>query len=244
MSELREQVPISLPFGEKHNDNNNNNSLQKTVKEHIMCMLMARKPYNKSKVVILEDSRISPNTEKIIQTKIAGTGGLSTASIEPSNASEAGMFVARSLVTGNNQTIPVRIINLNNNRLTLKKRQVIGNCEPILKIAKIEEKVPQQLAKELTNSFKKTWSHLSEEELCKVARFVEEVNDMFLKGKIIARTDLIPHWIDISDAKPIRQPPRRLPFAKQDQAASIVEDMLEEGVIEKSNSPWSSPIGD
>nr|XP_023013314.1 uncharacterized protein LOC111503278 [Leptinotarsa decemlineata] len=185
-------------------------------------------PYDIAKVVILEDSRICPNTEKSIQEEIAGLGGFSTALIEPSNGSKAGIIVARS---------PVNV--------TLKKGLVLGTCEPTVKISRIEEQVPlqraQQPAKELIYSFKKTWSHRSEEELCNATRFVEKENDMFVKSKIIGRTDLVQHRINTSNANPIPQPPRRLPFAKQDEAVSIVEDMLKDGVIEESNSPWSSP---
>jgi hypothetical protein len=43
-------------------------------------------------------------------------------------------------------------------------------------------------------------------------------------------------------AQPILQPLRRLPQAKQADAGEMLEDMQESGVIEESDSPWSSPI--
>jgi hypothetical protein len=45
------------------------------------------------------------------------------------------------------------------------------------------------------------------------------------------------HRIDTGDARPIRQPPRRLPLAKQAEVNGILEDMKERGAIEESNSP-------
>ena len=41
---------------------------------------------------------------------------------------------------------------------------------------------------------------------------------------------------------PIRQPARRIPIGKRDVERQEVEKMLQRGIIEPSNSPWSSPI--
>jgi len=48
--------------------------------------------------------------------------------------------------------------------------------------------------------------------------------------------------IDTGDARPIRQPPRRLPLAKQAEVTALLGDMKGKGVTEESDSPWSSPV--
>jgi len=53
-------------------------------------------------------------------------------------------------------------------------------------------------------------------------------------------TDLIEHRIVTGDAKPVRKPPYRVPFALRKEMDKKVQDMLEKGVIEGS-SPWSAP---
>jgi hypothetical protein len=50
------------------------------------------------------------------------------------------------------------------------------------------------------------------------------------------------HRIDTGDARPIRQPPRRIPLAKQEEVEEMLDDMQRHGVIEESDSPWSSPV--
>ena len=50
------------------------------------------------------------------------------------------------------------------------------------------------------------------------------------------------HHIDTGDSHPLRQPPRRVPFARRAKISSMVKDMLSSGVVEESNSPWASPI--
>jgi len=52
---------------------------------------------------------------------------------------------------------------------------------------------------------------------------------------------VLEHDIDTGDAEPIRQPPRRPPLSAR-QAEDILNEMLQTGVIEPSNSPWSSPV--
>ena len=58
----------------------------------------------------------------------------------------------------------------------------------------------------------------------------------------LGNTDVIQHRIDTGDSPPIRQYPRRLPFAYREEVKSQVNDMLKQGVVQPSHSPWASPI--
>ena len=53
---------------------------------------------------------------------------------------------------------------------------------------------------------------------------------------------ILKHDIDTGDARPICQSPRKPPLAAQDAEDEILNDMLETGVIEPSNSSWASPV--
>ena len=55
-------------------------------------------------------------------------------------------------------------------------------------------------------------------------------------------TDLVEHKIVTGNAKPIRKPPYRVPFALRKEMENQIETMLRKGVIEASSSPWSSPV--
>ena len=61
-------------------------------------------------------------------------------------------------------------------------------------------------------------------------------------SKDFGRTSLVQHRIDVGDSATIRAPFRRVPLAKQAEVDRMVEEMKEQGVIEPSHSPWSSPI--
>ncbi len=56
------------------------------------------------------------------------------------------------------------------------------------------------------------------------------------------RTEILTHNIILKDTTPIRQKPYRVPEKMVDQLRTEIETMLEMGIIEQSNSEWSSPI--
>ena len=67
--------------------------------------------------------------------------------------------------------------------------------------------------------------------------------DTFAKSSTdIGYCDLLQHDIDTYDHAPIKQPPRRPPLAARDAEDRLLDEMLSCGVIEPSQSPWSSPV--
>jgi hypothetical protein len=58
--------------------------------------------------------------------------------------------------------------------------------------------------------------------------FITEFQDVFAtNGGDFGRTDRVYHWIDTGNARPIRQPPRRLPLAKQAEVNDMLDEMQE-----------------
>ena len=58
----------------------------------------------------------------------------------------------------------------------------------------------------------------------------------------VGRTTLVQHYIDVEGARPVRQGPRRLTPDKAEVAALEIAKMEQAGVIERSCSPWASPV--
>ncbi|KAJ8962236.1 hypothetical protein NQ318_018208 [Aromia moschata] len=105
----------------------------------ILKIVMAPKlqDYNKSRrIIVEEDIQIPQGSENIIIAKLDGNG-LSTGIVEASERND-GLLVARSLVQMNNQ-IPVRIANISDKKIILKKNEVLGSCEPVERVVKCEE---------------------------------------------------------------------------------------------------------
>ncbi len=83
----------------------------------------------------------------------------------------------------------------------------------------------------------------SEDEKTKVYNLLCENTDIFSQGpNDLGRTKLVKHKINTGNAKPIKQPPRRLPYSKRTAANQAITDMENQGIIEPSTSPWASPI--
>ncbi|MGB9152808.1 MAG: reverse transcriptase family protein, partial [Alphaproteobacteria bacterium] len=55
-------------------------------------------------------------------------------------------------------------------------------------------------------------------------------------------TPLVQHSIDTGDSRPISSAPHRASAAENDLISSLVDDMLTQGVVQESRSPWSSPV--
>ena len=68
---------------------------------------------------------------------------------------------------------------------------------------------------------------LSSREREQLQNLVLEFADIFaLDQSELSSTDLVTHVIDTGDTVPIKQHPRRIPFALQDQVDQLVKEML------------------
>ena len=65
---------------------------------------------------------------------------------------------------------------------------------------------------------------------------------LHLTPQELGTTNIVTHTIDMDDQPPIQQHPRRTPFALRGQVTTKVQDMLNNHVIQHSNSPWVSLI--
>ncbi|GFX78600.1 retrovirus-related Pol polyprotein from transposon 297 [Trichonephila clavipes] len=74
-------------------------------------------------------------------------------------------------------------------------------------------------------------------------RLFQEFEHVFSRNSSdIGHTTVTQHRIDTADHPPIKQHPRRLPFAKQEEVGTLLREMQENDIIEPSSSPWASPI--
>ena len=85
-------------------------------------------------------------------------------------------------------------------------------------------------------------AHLTSEECRQLQAAMAARKHLFAKGKgDLGRTDIIQHQIHTGDQPAIKQRVRRYPAARLEEERQLVEDMLAIGIIQESNSAWSSP---
>lgn len=85
----------------------------------------------------------------------------------------------------------------------------------------------------------KKLSHLPEDKRDEMKSLIFQFKHLF--PDIPSRTDVVVHDIDVGDTRPIKQHPYRVNPTKAQQMRKEIEYMLENEIIERSSSPWSSP---
>ena len=68
---------------------------------------------------------------------------------------------------------------------------------------------------------------------------VQEFEELF--SKQLGQTNVTKHIIDTVEATPIKVPPRQVPFHDADKVHAQLQDMVVEGIIHPSTSPWCTP---
>ena len=165
-------------------------------------------------------------------------------------AEEHSVFVARALVNPSQGKVPVRLLNCSDHPITLRQSQHVGAAYAINAVHTAEnDELTHDLwddpppHTQLWDALRVDHSALSADELAELQKLLSQYRDVFaLSSQELGRTRLMSHSIDTGTTHPVSLPARRLPWASRETARRIVSDMLDQGVIEESTSPWSAPI--
>jgi hypothetical protein len=199
---------------------------------------------NKSAKQILatQDITIPPMSELVTAGSVSNNNNFSIAITEyPDNGnSKRGLLVAATLVDLSGGTIPVRIANVSDKAKVIRKDEVMATCTPVTAINK-EFNLPAVERSDLTEGLLKD-TDLTDQQKSEAEKFIGEFQDVFARASGVGRTNITQHRIDTGNHPPIKQHPRRLPWAKQEEVGELLKSMLKDDVIEPSSSPWASPI--
>ena len=130
-------------------------------------------------------------------------------------------------------------------KLTLEVSQVLVDEKVSINSVKCEHKGDRddEQLKKMVDSFDWSASQLSDDEFGKVALLLKEYQHLFPADcSKIGKTDMVEHNIDTGTAHPIKQPMRPCPFAVRESVSKMLKEYLDMGVIEPSQSPWSSQM--
>ena len=76
-----------------------------------------------------------------------------------------------------------------------------------------------------------------------VKELLEEYQHMFaLNLKELGRTSLVQHEIKLSNDKHFKERYRRIPPHQYEEVWKHLQEMLAVGAIQKSTSPWATPV--
>lgn len=84
---------------------------------------------------------------------------------------------------------------------------------------------------------------MNEEEKGKLFHVINKFrNIFFVEGEQLSFTNAIKHKINTKDNLPVFTKTYRYPYIHKEEVRRQITDMLNQGIIRPSNSPWSSPI--
>ncbi|XP_065927594.1 uncharacterized protein [Magallana gigas] len=201
------------------------------------------------RVVAADDICIPPRSEMIVEAKVPGqnTFGASDYIFEPEERflEKGRAFVGRTLVKGS-ETVPVWLMNVTDVAQQIYKGTLLA------KMTAADEENPQETAvvnisklrpdlRELLDRCKK---NLSNAQAMQADKFLQRYQHLFASSNFdIGRTSVGKHKINTGPIeKQIKQGARRIPLPLMQEVDKQVNEMLEKGVIEPSNSPWASPV--
>ena len=205
------------------------------------------------RVAVATDCEVPPHAEAVIPGVVRGKASTKCLMIGP----RSGRYVRDSLCVGRTVAktqggqCAVRVLNPSDNVYRLKAGQVIAEGEEVeaLPAGSVKEERKFGDANDLPEHVKQLFEDtVSKGVLDPVTtrglkQLLFKHADLFARDdKDLGRTDLVQHDIDTGDARPIRQPPRRVPLALQPELDKEIAEMLDKGVIEPGQSPWASPL--
>ena len=165
--------------------------------------------------------------------------------LERTMSKKLSICFARALIVPRNQSAPIRIVNLDTVQVTLYKNTKIATVELISDEAICSTSESEQsttdleldillrpLPHDITESQKEQFPALMSHYPCVIAK----------NSNGLGHTQVMQHHIDTNGAVPIRQQARKVPLPHKETAQTLLQDMLDKGIILLSQSPWVSPI--
>ena len=170
------------------------------------------------------------------------------------------LFVANSLDAANNDknVIAVLLANPSPQDILLKRGMCITKACPSPNYREVEYNVEEReeltthnVVANVVNCTRNT--HITSEMIevdADVGSYKEDLikllnqyrENISLPGEAPGRTNVMRHVIRLSTEKPLYTPQYRVPVIHQKPLDDVIDDMLKEGVIRESKSPYNSPI--
>jgi hypothetical protein len=205
------------------------------------CKLFAHQPTLKVRHIVLHENAVVPaRSECISEANIYAD--LTARSCQWASAPLQVMpevFLARSIVDDQPQSVHVRVINVADDDATIEKGTHFGYLEEVAVVSDeaANHDEPQNDMEHLISAFNTVDEIILETDREKLWQLLQGFSKVFSTDEHdLKRATTMQHTIDTGLSNPVRQALRRHPVH---QAAAA---MIEQGIIRSSRSEWSSNL--
>ena len=205
-----------------------------------------------AKVTLQSSFTLPACTECILPCKVPHSYGNQLGMVS-SQGQVSTYCVACTVSQASNRHLPIRVMNLSDCPIELTANQTLAEFIPVSELVSPSPnhsnkftvctvmEGPRELAPEaLTELTTAINPNLSARDRKALLNTLLSFPDVF--DNSLGHTSVALHNIDTGESPPIRQYPRRLPYHHRAEVEKQVNDMLSQGFIQPSISPWSSPI--
>lgn len=162
----------------------------------------------------------------------------------PSQMVKSGVYIANSIIKVQENHVILCVLNSNSADEYLNgssiKLEPISNYN-LCSLSQSDIYLENRLTK-LENEI--DLSELNEEEYESIIKIIHSFNDVFyLPGDKLSCTSVVKHSIPLeSNCIPIHSKQYRLPESSKFEIKRKIPEMLKDGIIKNSSSPWNSPL--
>ena len=182
-----------------------------------------------------------------VASRLDGRDGNRVLVVEP-RETEQGLCIAGALLPPRSHNIPTRVINTSTRSVRLEEGEPLSEVT-VLRQADV---LDQECEATTTSTPDEDWiatlvngthSSVTVKEKIRLGQILRRYSDCFSQSEFdLGRANGVRHRIDTGTNRPVKQPLRRHPFLHTEEIDRQVKGMLEQGVIEPSNSPWASNV--
>ncbi|XP_069106987.1 uncharacterized protein [Argopecten irradians] len=263
IADIKQNGIIGLDFMAAHSVDILLNKNCLTIKgKHVQCFrFQDGTEFTCSRVCISEDVNIPPNSEIIVPGRFVDPICRDTTAIlepTPGFVQSHEVMLAKSVVNPTLGCVPLRFLNTCDTVYKLHKDSIVATIDVVdfcqdlppeeLSVNEVKKEIPTHntetsLPEHLEKLFDESRTDLTDSQSNAFKGLLLEYQDTFSNSSNdLGLTTLVEHTINTGSSLPIRQYPRRIPIANRKEVEQEIEDMIEKGVIEKSDSPWCSPV--
>ena len=205
-------------------------------------------------VVMAETRTIPPYSELEVLAVIPNTS-LGKLGVIESTHTKTAVMAARALIDSAAETFPVKLLNPCSELTTVYKGTKIATFEEVSEIdasiaavrpseqSSQHNKPPSDLSDTLWTIVSRSDTELDPNQQQQLHKLLLQFHDVFATDQHdLGHTTAIQHQIDTGNSSPIRQHARRMPPVHRQEAKQLLQDMLNNGIIQPSSSPWASPV--